>query len=78
MKDSTLYWDPRNMTDAKSTPKTRANSLYVQLSHLREGAGDSRVLGNDLGSIDEFDIHDHTLKVILEHSMCMFESLALP
>lgn len=28
MKDSTLNWDPRNMTEAKSTPKTRANSLH--------------------------------------------------
>lgn len=78
MKDSTLYWDPRNMTDAKSTPKTRANSLYCQFSHIRKGTGGSRVLGNDLGSINNFNIHDHTLEAILEHSMSMFESLALP
>jgi len=32
MNDSTLNWDPRNMTDAKSTPKTRANSLHGQLA----------------------------------------------
>ena len=32
MNDSTLYCDPRNMTEAKSTPNTRANSLYVSLT----------------------------------------------
>jgi hypothetical protein len=39
---------------------------------------DVRVLGDDLGSIDEFNIHDHSLEVIFEHSMSMFEGLALP
>ena len=55
-------------------------TLYIVSSvvFIARGQGGLRVLGNDLGPIDEFDIHDHTLEVILEHSMCMFEGLALP
>jgi len=66
------------MTDAKSTPKTRANSLDCQLCRSNHAMGNIRVLGNDLSPVDELNIHDHTLKVIFEHPMSMFKSLALP
>ena len=39
---------------------------------------DVRVLGDDLGSIDEFDIHDYSLEVIFEHPVSVFQSSALP
>jgi hypothetical protein len=79
MKDSTLYWDPRNMTDAKSTPNTRANSLDRQLvGKGMDAIGNVRIFGDDLGSIDDFDIHDHPLKIVLEYTVGMFQSLALP
>jgi hypothetical protein len=39
---------------------------------------DLRVLGDNLGSIDQFHIHDHTLKVVRQDPVGMFKSLALP
>jgi hypothetical protein len=39
---------------------------------------DLRVLGDNLGSIDQFHIHDHTLKVVLQDPMRMLKRLALP
>jgi len=39
---------------------------------------DVRVLGDDLASIDEFNIHDHSLEVVFEDPMSMFERPALP
>jgi hypothetical protein len=39
---------------------------------------DVRVFCYDLGSIDEFNIHDDPLKVVFEHPMSVFERPALP
>ena len=45
---------------------------------MRMETADVRVLGDDFGSIDKFDIHDHPLEVVLEHPVSMLERLALP
>jgi len=45
---------------------------------MRMETADVRVLGDDFGSIDKFDVHDHTLKVVFEHPVSMLERLAFP
>jgi len=41
-------------------------------------SADVRVLGDDFGSIDKFDVHDDPLEVVFEHPVSMFERLAFP
>jgi hypothetical protein len=51
------------MTDAKSTPKTRANSLRV---NERTAAGDNlRILGDDFRGVDHLHVNHHALEKVL-------------
>lgn len=52
---------------------------YLQRFHrVYDSWGDLRILGDDLGSIDDLDIHDDSLEPVLQYPVRMFRCLALP
>ncbi len=69
------------MTEAKSTPNTRANSLFINHSfscRLNLFDETSRILGDYLSIVDYLHRHDNALKEVLEYADGMFRCLALP
>jgi len=64
------------MTEAKSTPKTRANSLSVSGAHGQRV--DLRIFRDDLGGVDHLHVDHHTLEEILEHARGVLGCFALP
>ena len=68
------------MTEAKSTPNTRANSL-VHISGLiraKMNQSHSRILRDDFSMIDHLHTDNHTLEKVFENAKGVFWSLALP
>ena len=67
------------MTEAKSTPNTRANSLVNVSGVIRQDDQiSSRILRNDFSMIDHFHADDHALEEVLENAKGVFWRFTLP
>lgn len=73
MKDSTLNWEPRLNTEVKSTPKTRANSLYGchWLSYGGKEVWNLRGFGHNLRFFQYFEEQEGAIRHVLQETRGM-------